>query len=64
MYYRECRWSHQLEHLQAPNGTGPGVRRCKRPLQMFYGTFVQGTARFRTQTTTSNFYENNILTFI
>ena len=25
-------WSQQIEHMQVPNGTGPGVRRIKRPL--------------------------------
>ena len=23
-------WSHQLENMKAPNGSGPGVRRSKR----------------------------------
>ena len=25
-------WSQQGEHMQVPNGTGPGVQRSKRPL--------------------------------
>ena len=25
-------WSQTLEQMQVPNGTGPGVRRSKRPL--------------------------------
>ena len=29
---REKDWSQQVEHMQVPNGTGPGVRRSKRPL--------------------------------
>ena len=39
--------SGQQKHLQIPNGTGPGVRRSKRPLlvshplHMFYGNLVQ-----------------------
>ena len=27
-------WSQQVEHIQVPNGTGPGVRRSKRPLSV------------------------------
>ena len=27
-----CRWSQQVEQMQVPEGTGPGVRRSKRPL--------------------------------
>ena len=25
-------WSQQVEHMQVPKGTGPGIRRSKRPL--------------------------------
>ena len=32
---REKDWSQQVEHIQVPNGTGPGVRR-KRPLSACY----------------------------
>ena len=33
---REKNWSQQVEHLQVPFGTGPGVRRSKRPLSACY----------------------------
>ena len=33
---REKDWSQQVEHMQVPNGTGPGVRRSKRPLSACY----------------------------
>ena len=34
---REKDWSQQVEHImQTPNGTGPGVRRSKRPLSACY----------------------------
>ena len=29
---REKDWSQNVEHMQVPNGTGPGVRRSKHPL--------------------------------
>ena len=32
-----------LEQMQVPNGTGPGVRRSKRPLLVqYYGLFRYG----------------------
>ena len=33
---REKDWSQQLEHMEVPNGTEPGVRRSKRPLSACY----------------------------
>ena len=33
---REKDWFQQVEHMQVPNGTGPGVRRSKRPLSACY----------------------------
>ena len=29
-------WSQQVEHMQVPNGTGPGARKSKRPLSVCY----------------------------
>ena len=29
---REKNWSQQVENMQVPDGTGPGVRNSKRPL--------------------------------
>ena len=29
---RKKDWSQQVEHMQVPNGKGPGVRRSKHPL--------------------------------
>ena len=29
---RKKNWFQQVEHMQVPNGTGPGVQRSKRPL--------------------------------
>ena len=33
---RQKDWSQQVVHMQVPNGTGPGVRRSKRPLSACY----------------------------
>ena len=30
--FGKCYWFLQVEHMQVPNGTGPGARRSKRPL--------------------------------
>ena len=29
-------WSQQVEYMQVPNGTGPGIRRSTRPLSACY----------------------------
>ena len=34
--FREKDWSQRAEHIQDPNGTGPGVGRSKRPLSAYY----------------------------
>ena len=36
MQVPEKDWSQPVEHMQVPYGTGPGVRRSKRPLSACY----------------------------
>ena len=36
LQFRKKYWYQQVEHMQVPNGTGPGVRRSKRPLSACY----------------------------
>ena len=36
LQFREKDWCQQVEYIQVPNGTGPGVRRSKRPLSVCF----------------------------
>ena len=44
---REKDWYQQVEHMQVPNGTGPGVRGSKRPLSAIETTHKSVKDRVR-----------------
>ena len=50
-----------LEQMQVPNGTGPGVRRSKRPLlAMFYGNLQNSVIRSKSVIKTSSVISSQI----